>query len=90
MNAKSSVLNSLLTPAKLLIAGFTKLKTRFQFSYPVYRVSGTSRKQFVMPDIGFRAVQGHSTRRDIGLGYLIAAKESLNAYLEDLHCLCIN
>ena len=42
-------------------------------------MSGTSRKQVLMPDIGLRAVQGHSTHRDTGLGYLISAQESLNA-----------
>ena len=65
-------------------------KARCQFSCPVSRVSGTNRKQVVMPDIGLRAVQGHSTRRDIGLGYLIAAQSSLKAYQEDLHCLCVH
>ena len=59
MNVKNSILNSRLTPAKkkLLIAVFTNPKSRFQFLYPVYRVSGTNRKQFVMPDIGLRAAQ---------------------------------
>ena len=42
----------------------------------VCRVSGTNRKQYVMPDIVLRAVQGHSTRGDVSLEYLIAAQEN--------------
>ena len=76
---KISIVNSLINPAKFLVAIFDRPKQRFQVSFPVYRVSGTSRKQVVMPDIGRRAVQGHSTRSDIGLEYLIAAQEKLRA-----------
>ena len=88
MNIRNCLVSSMLTPAKLLVAVFSNPKARFQFSFPVYRVSGTSRKHFVMPDIGLRAVQGHSTRKDIGPGYLIAAKESLRADQEYVPCLC--
>ena len=83
-------LTSLLTPAKLLIAVFTNPKARYQFSYPAYRVSGTSRKLFVMPDIGLRAVQGHSTRGDVSLEYLIAAQEKVRATQKELPCLCVH
>ena len=76
MSVKHSIVNSLLTPSKLLIAVCGNPKQRFQVSFPVYRVSGTNRKQYVMPDIGLRAVQGHSTRGDVSLEYLIAAQES--------------
>ena len=79
---------SLLTPAKLLLAVFTNSKARFQVAFPVYRVSGTSRKQFVMPEIGLRAIQGHFIRNGAGPGYLIAAQECLNLYQEDLPCVC--
>ena len=79
MRIKNRIVNSLLNPAKLLVAIFANPKQRFQVSFPVYRVSGTSRKQFVMPDIGLRTVQGHSTRSDFGLEYLIPAQESLRA-----------
>ena len=67
MTINNSILTSFLTPPKLLIAVCTNPKARFQFSYPVYRVSGTNRKQYVMPDIGLRAVQGQSTRGDVSL-----------------------
>ena len=85
-------MNSLLNPAKLLVAVcFANPKNNaFKCLCPVYRVSGTSRKQFVMPDIGLRAVQGHSTRSDVGLEYLIAAQESLRAEQEDLPLLCVH
>ena len=76
MSINNSIVNSLLNPAKLLVAIFANPKQRFQVSFPAYRVSGTSRKQFFMPDIGLRAVQCHSTRSDVGLEYLIAAQES--------------
>ena len=79
MSVNNSIVNSLRNKAKLLVAIFANPKQRFQVSFPVYRVSGTSRKQFVMPDIGLRAAQGHSTRSDIGLEYLIAAQEKLKA-----------
>ena len=69
-----NIANSLLT---LLVASFSNPKQRFQLSFQVYRVSGSSRKQYVMPDIGLRAVQGHSTRGDISLEYFIAAQEKL-------------
>ena len=42
-----------------------------------------------MPDIGLRAVQGHSFRSDIGLEYLIAAQEKLRAEQEELPFLCV-
>ena len=42
-------------------------------------MSGTNHKQYVMPDIGLRAVQGHSTRGDISLAYLIAAQEQFES-----------
>ena len=58
--------------------------------FPVYRVSGTNRKQYVMPDIGIRAVQGHSTRGDISLEYLIAAQEKLRAEQEYVPFLCVH
>ena len=76
MSARHSVVNNLLTPSKLLVAIFANPKQRFQVSFPTYRVSGSSRKQYVMPDIGLRAVQGHSTRGDTSLEYLIAAPEN--------------
>ena len=79
MSVKHSIVSSLLTPSKLLIAIFGNPKQRFQVSFPVYRVSGTNRKQYVMPDLGIRAVQGHSTRGDVGLEYLIAAQDKLRA-----------
>jgi len=88
MNITNCLVSSLLTPAKLLVAVFSNPKARFQFSYPVYRVTGTNRKQFVMPDIGLRAVQGRYTCRDTCIGYLLAAQESLHAYQADLPCLC--
>ena len=74
MSAKHSIANSLLTPSTVLAAIFGNPKQRFQVSCPVYRVSGTNRKQYVMPDIGLRAVQGRSTRGDVNLEYLIAAQ----------------
>ena len=76
MNARHSVANNLLTPSKLLVAIFANPKQRFQVSFPTYRVSGSSRQQYVMPDIGLRAVQGHSTRGDVILECLIAAQEN--------------
>ena len=79
MSVKHSIVNSLLTPSKLLVAIFGNPKQRFQVPFPTYRVSGTSRKQYVMPDIGLRAVQGHSTRGDISLESWIAAQEKLRA-----------
>ena len=69
MRVKHSIVTSLLTPSNFLIGIFGNPTQRFQVSFPVYRVSGTSRKQYVMPDIGLRAVQGHSARGDIGLEY---------------------
>ena len=72
-------MNSLITPSNLLIAIFANPKQRVQVSFPVYRVSGTNRKQYVMPDIGLRAVQGHSTRGDVSLEYLIAAQEKVKS-----------
>ena len=79
MRAKHSIVKHVLTPSKLFIAIFGNPKQRFQVPFPVYRVSGTNRKQYVMPDIGLRSVQGHSTRGDISLEYLIAAQEKLRA-----------
>ena len=76
MNARHGIIDNLLTPSKLLVAIFGNPKQRFQVYFPTYRVSGSSRKQYVMPDIGLRAVQGHSTRGDISLEYLKAAQES--------------
>ena len=73
MNAMHSIVNHLLTPSKLLVA-IANPKQRFQVSFPTYRVSGSGRKQYVMPDIGLRAVRGHSTRGDISLEYLLAAQ----------------
>ena len=49
-----------LSPGKLLALVYTSLKARFQLSYPVYRVSGVGQKKFLIPDIGIRALQGHS------------------------------
>ena len=66
------------TPAKLINAVCTIPKARFQFSFPVYRVSGPIRRQYVIPDIGIRAIQGHSVRDDIGPEYLMAAQERLS------------
>ena len=43
-----------------------------------------------MPDIGLRAVQGHSTRGDISLEYLIAAQDKLTAEQKDLPFLCVH
>ena len=43
-----------------------------------------------MPDIGLRAVQGHSTRGDSSLEYLKAAQEQLSAEQEDLPFLCVH
>ena len=74
MSTKNSIVNSLLNATKLLLAIFANPKQHFQISFPVYRVSGTNRKTFVMPDIGLQAVQGHSTRSDVGLEYLIATQ----------------
>ena len=75
MSVKHSIVNSLLTPSALLIPIFGNPKTTFASVFPVYRVSGINRKQYVITDIGLRAVQGHSTRGDISLEYLIAAQE---------------
>ena len=77
---------NLQTPAKLLVAILTNPKSRFQVSFPVYRVSGPNQKQFVLPDIELRATQGHSVRADVGPGYLMAAQERLNMDPEDLPC----
>ena len=44
----------------------TNPKARFQLSYPVYRVSGVRQRTFHLPDIGIRALQGHS-RDDVGI-----------------------
>ena len=60
------------------------MNARFQFAFPVNRVSGPNRKQYVLPDIGIRATQGHSLRDDAGPGYLMAAQERLNADQQDL------
>ena len=65
---------------------FTNRKACFQDSFPVHCVSGTSRKQFVMPDMRLRATQGHSIRNDAGLGYLIADQECLNLDQDDIPC----
>ena len=46
--------------------------------FPVYRVCGPNRTQYVLPDIGMRATQGHSTRDDLGSGYLMAAQARLS------------
>ena len=51
--------------------------TRFQLSYPVYRVSGVGQRQLHIPDIGIRALQGHS-RDDVGIIVLISAQEKLS------------
>ena len=75
MNFKTN----LQTPTKLLNAVFTNQNARFQLSFPVYRVSGPTRKRFVLPDIGIRATQGHSVRDDVGPGYLRTSQERLNA-----------
>ena len=85
MSVKNSIVNSLLTPSRVLIAILGNPKQRFQVSFPLCRVSGTSRKQHVMPDIGLRAVQGHSTRGDVSLEYLIAVQEKLRAEHKSLH-----
>ena len=90
MNARRSVVNKLLTPSKLLVATFANPKQRVQVSFPTYRVSGSGLKQYVMPDIGHRAVQGHSTRGDICLEYLIAAQDKLTAEQKDLPFLCVH
>ena len=74
MSARHSIVNNLLTPSQLLVAMFANPNQRFQVSFPTYRMSGSSRKQYVMPDIGLRAVQGHSTGGDTSLEYLIAAQ----------------
>ena len=58
MSARHRVVNNLLTPSTLLVAIFANPKQRFQVSCPTHRVSGSGRKQYVMPDIGFRAVSG--------------------------------
>ena len=82
--------NNLQTPAKLLHAVFTNTKAQFQFSLPEYSVSGHSRRQYVLPDIGIRATQGHSLREDAGPGYLMAAQERLNADQQDLPSFCVH
>ena len=58
-------------------------RSGFSFLFIVYRVSGPNRKQYVLPDIGIRAFQGHSVRDDIGPEYLMAAQERLNLDHED-------
>ena len=75
---------NLQTPAKLLKPVFTNPKAQFQFSFPVYRVSGPNRRQFVLPDIGIRATQGHSVGDGAGPGYLMAAQERLDTDQKDL------
>ena len=41
-------------------------------------MSGPNRRQYVLPDIGIRATQGHSLRDVIGPEYLMAAQERLS------------
>ena len=79
---------NLLTLAKLIDAFCNNPKARFQLTLPVYRVSGPSRRQYVLPDIGIRATQGHSLRDDMGPEYLMASQERLNLdHEENLpHC----
>ena len=55
----------------------------FSFLCPVYRACGPNRKQYVLPDIGMRAAQGHSTCDDIGSGYRMAAQERLSMENEE-------
>ena len=69
---------NLQTPAELINAVCNNPKARFQISFPVYRMSGPNRRQYVLPDIGIRATQGQSLRDDIGPGYLMAAQERLS------------
>ena len=65
-----------LTPGKLLALVYTNPKARFQLSYPLYRVSGVGQRRFLIPDIGIRALQGHS-RDDVGPEVLTSAHEEL-------------
>ena len=69
---------NLQTPAKLINVVFNNPNAKFQFSFPVYRMSGRSRRQYVLPDIGIRAAQIHSLRDDIGPEYLMAVQERLS------------
>ena len=41
-------------------------------------MSGPNRRQYVFPDIGIRAIQGHLLLGDIGPEYLMAVQERLN------------
>jgi len=81
---------NLQTLAKLLNAVFTNPQARFQFLFPVYRVSGPNSRQYVLPDIGLRSTQGHSMRDDAGPGYLMAAQERLNMDQVDLPRFCVH
>ena len=74
---------NLRTPVKLLVEILAKPKAQFQVSFLVYRVIGPNQKQFVLPDIGLRAIQGHSVRDDLGPGYLMVAQERLNLANEE-------
>ena len=65
-----------LTLGKLLALVYTNPKARFQLTYPVYRVSGVGQRKFHVPDIGIRALQGHS-RDDVSLVQLTRAQEPL-------------
>ena len=62
-----------LTPGKLLALVYTNPKTRFQLTYPAYRVSGVGQRNFHIPDSEIRALQGHS-RDDVGIVLLIKAQ----------------
>jgi RNA:NAD 2'-phosphotransferase (TPT1/KptA family) len=48
---------------------YTNPKARFQLTFLVYRVSGQGTRRFLLPEIGIRAVQGHSARDDIGTDF---------------------
>ena len=65
------------TPGNLLNIVYSLPKTRFQHAFQVYRVSGQGLSQFLLPEIGTRAVQGHSTRNDMSVEFLTAAQERL-------------
>ena len=64
-----------LTPGQLLAVIYTNPKARFQLSYHVCRVIGVGQK-FLIPDIGIRALQGHS-RDAVGPEVLTAAQAEL-------------
>ena len=57
---------------------------------PVYRVCGANRRQYVLVDIGIRAIQGHLIREDLVSGYLMAAQERLSLDKEEsLPCVAL-